>query len=122
MNKLATLLLALSLLLPSCDTLAPGTSANWFVTYTQDTIEIHSIQAAGPKDVRGLGYNRKTKVAYLAYADGSTTRLKVIGGGLGNNTFALILEGGARISVDLKTGKVTTTGDQFGGKEPVMPQ
>lgn len=120
MKYLALLLIAC--LLPSCE-IAPGTAASsWFVSYTSETIEIHSIQADGPKDVRGLGYNHKTKVAYLTYADGSTTRLKVIGGGLGNNTFALILEGGSRISVDLKTGKVTTSGDQFGGKEPVLPQ
>jgi hypothetical protein len=119
MKCLALLLIAC--LLPSCE-IAPGTTASYFIAYTGDSVEIHSIQAQGPKDVSGLGYNRKTKVAYLTYADGSTTRLKVIGGGFGNNTFALILEGGSRVSVDLKTGKVTTSGDQFGGKEPVLPQ
>ena len=81
---------------------------DFILTYTGDTIEVSSIQADSPQSATGVGYNKVTKKAYLVYANGDRTDLEVVGGGFGGNTFVLILKDGTRVSVDVRTGKVTT--------------
>lgn len=106
MKIIAAILLAL--LLPSC-----VTTGDYMLVYAGDSIEVQGIAAAGPNDATGVGYNRVTKRAYITFANGEKTALKVTGGGIGGNAFVLVLEGGTKVSVDLKTGKVTTSGPQF---------
>lgn len=106
MTKLALLLIPLFLV--SC-----VTTGSYSLVATADTIEVTNISAAGPNEAVAVGYDRKSKKAYLAYANGERTNIRVIGGGIGGGVFTLVLEGGTKVSVDLKTGKVTTTGPQF---------
>ena len=97
-----TILLALiSITLTSCDTLNSG---NALVGWTGNGIEITGITG----DATGVGYDTKLKTAYIVWANGDRETFKITGGGFGAGKVRICLQSGGSITVDTKTGIVTT--------------
>lgn len=110
---LLTSILALSIL-PSCTTTGGGSGfTDYFVVYTGSGIEVQNSKVVvqpGQEDstATGVGYDLKARTGYVTYASGRTQRLKITGAGFGGGQVAIVLEGGGRIIVNVKTGQVTT--------------
>ncbi len=111
----------LALCLSSCESTG-GLSDGIFVAYT-DGVEVSNSNVevvAGQESTTatGAGYNLKSHQAYVAYADGHRSQLKISGAGFGGGNMALVLSDGSRVNVNLKTGKVTTVASPFANPLP----
>lgn len=103
MKTITLLAAALCLAVSSCETANFGDAS---IIYTGDGVEIGGLTGG---DVLAAGYSPKTKTGYLVFNDGTRENLKVVGGGYGAGKLILVLEGGSRITVDVKTATVTRT-------------
>lgn len=113
--KTFRILLCLPLLcLAACNTTAPGILNDLLIVYTGNGAEIQNtaikvVPGQEAVTATGVGWDLKLKTAYVTYADGHTSRLKITGAGFGGGKAVILLEGGARITVDVHTGAVTTS-------------
>lgn len=104
--------------LTSCGTTGGGTN-DLFIAYTGNGVEVQNtaiVPQPGQEaqTATGVGYNLDRKTAYITYADGHRSRMKITGAGFGGGLVAIILEDGTKVKVNVHTGQVTT--------EPPLPQ
>jgi len=90
----------------SCEVLN-NISSGASIIYTGDGVEMSGMNPAGGIGATSAGYNLKTKTAYIRYADGRVSNLKITGGGIGAGGIVLVLENGDRITIN-KSGAVLT--------------
>lgn len=98
------LILLACLALTSCETFNGLFPDGAVVAYVDGGIEVSGMQGA----VSGAGYSPKTKQAYVLYANGQREKWAITGGGFGGGKLVFYLQGGGRVTVDTKTGQVTT--------------
>ncbi len=107
MKLIFTLIAALAL--TSCSTSPGGPDVSGLlIVYTGNGVEVSnasvdSIPELAHVTPNGVGYDMKTKKAYIVYLDGHRAGFKIKGAGIGSNQVVLVLEDGTHISVNFKT-------------------
>lgn len=80
-----------------------------FVGMTGSGIEVTGLTGG----LSGAGYDLKAKTAYILYANGQREKFQITGAGMGGGQIALYLVGGGKVTINTKTGQVTT--EMMGG-------